>query len=261
MAMRTCTGCGEEKPLTAEYFYRDRRSVSGYCSGCKICCLAYRQKNSERERARVKKWREENPDYRKTYYAVNREKELAQRKKRREENPEKFRARGKKWREENREKVRANDKKYREENREKVRARWKKWREKNPQYERNRRCTDPTYKLHHNLRAGLCCCLRGKAKKSYTLEYIGLDAEQVWEHLESKFTDGMTRENYGEWHIDHIRPLCSFDFDQFKQGSEEYENLIHEAWHYTNLQPLWAKDNRSKSGKWEAEEGVELGVE
>jgi len=258
MAMKTCTGCGEEKPLTAEYFYRDRRSVSRYESSCKICrskkAKRWREENPEEAYARQKKWREENRekvrDYSRKYW-----------KKVYEKNPEKARAQRRKWREENIEKKRAHDKKYREENREKVRARWKKWREKNPHYERNRRCTDPTYKLHHNLRAGLCRCLRGKAKKSYTLEYIDLDAEQVWEHLESKFMDGMTRENYGKWHVDHIRPLCSFDFDQFEQGSEEYENLIHEAWHYTNLQPLWAKDNLSKSGKWEAEEGVGLGVQ
>ena len=192
MAMKTCTGCGEEKPLTAEYFHRYKRSVSGYNTRCKIC------------RNKI------NTEYR-------------------EANPEKASANKKKWREENREKVRA----------------------QKASYIKDRRRSNPALRLHQNLRGGLYSCLSGKQKKSHTLEYVGMDMSELWKHLESKFTDGMTRENYGEWHVDHIRPLCSFDFDQFEQGPEEYENLIHEAWHYTNLQPLWAKDNISKGGKWE----------
>jgi len=234
MEMRTCSRCGEEKPLTAEYFHRDKKSASGYFSyPCKIC----RNKIS-------KKWRKENP-----------EKSQKSSKKFREENPERFLAIQKKWREENRESERLRASKYREENHEKALARGKKWRKANPryntEYRTNRRRSDPTFKLQSNLRSGLWACLSGKQKKSHTLEYVGMDAPKLWKYFESKFTDGMTRENYGEWHVDHIRPLCSFDFDQFKEGSEEYENLIHEAWHYTNLQPLWAKDNMSKQGKWE----------
>ena len=214
MAMRTCIKCGEEKPLTAEYFYRSKVRRCGLVTRCKVC---------------------KNKDMQKYY----------------EENPEKFRARQKKYREANREKLLVGQKKYREANREKIRAHTNKWRKENPDYERSRRRNDPTFRLHRNLRSGLWQCLTGKRKKSHTLEYVGMDKPELWEYLESKFTDGMARENYGEWHVDHIRPLCSFDFDQFKEGSEEYENLLHQAWHYTNLQPLWAKDNLSKHGKWE----------
>lgn len=65
-------------------------------------------------------------------------------------------------------------------------------------------------------------------------------------HLERQFLPGMTWENRGEWHIDHIRPLCSFQFQtpdcpQFR-----------EAWALTNLQPLWAQDNLKKGGRWAA---------
>ena len=191
------------------------------------------------------------------YYEENPEKFRARQKKYREANREKLRVGQKKWREANREKKKAHDKKYYEANREKICAKSKKWRKANPkrstQYKMNRRRSDPTIRLNHHLGTGVWRCLSGKSTKCRTLEYVGIDIEQLWEHFESKFTDGMTRENYGKWHVDHIRPLCSFDFDQFKEGSEEYENMIHEAWRYTNLQPLWAKDNMSKSGKWEGE--------
>lgn len=63
-------------------------------------------------------------------------------------------------------------------------------------------------------------------------------------YLESLFQPGMVWENYGNdgWHIDHVRPLSSFDLLDPVQFSQ--------ACHYTNLQPLWAKDNLSKGNKW-----------
>tara|TARA_R110000824_G_scaffold139589_1_gene304803 strand:+ start:74 stop:883 length:810 start_codon:yes stop_codon:yes gene_type:complete len=267
MAMKTCSECGEEKALTAEYFHRRRSAVSGYQSPCRICknkrAKKYREANREKVLAGQKKWREENRDkllaYGKEYREQNREKCVASVKKWQESNRERRLAGQKKYCEANREKVLAGQKKWRNENPEKVVAGQRKWREENPEkvsasckkYRKARRRNDPTFRLQCNLRTGLWQCLSGKQKKSRTLEYIGIDLEKLWEHFKSKFTDGMTRENYGGWHVDHIRPLCSFDFDLYEEGSEEYENLLHQAWHYTNLQPLWAKDNLSKHSKWE----------
>jgi hypothetical protein len=76
-------------------------------------------------------------------------------------------------------------------------------------------------------------------KKSKTFSMLGCSIEEFWNHLEKQFTDGMTRENYGKWHIDHIIPLSS------AKNQEELERLFH----YSNCQPLWAKDNYSKNNK------------
>ena len=70
---------------------------------------------------------------------------------------------------------------------------------------------------------------------------LGCTPLQLKEHLESKFTGNMTWENYGfyGWHIDHIIPL----------SSAKDEDGLKKLCHYTNLQPLWCKDNLSKGSK------------
>jgi hypothetical protein len=84
-----------------------------------------------------------------------------------------------------------------------------------------------------------------KAGRSWR-EFVPYTLEELMAHLEAKFLPGMTWDNRGEWHIDHIRPLCSFDF----QTPECPQ--FREAWALTNLQPLWAVDNLKKGGRWAA---------
>jgi len=131
---------------------------------------------------------------------------------------------------------------YYHKNKESVCKRTTKYRNDNPEwyreYKRNYR---RKHRLKYNLSRGLWGCLSGKLKKTRTLNYVGCSLEELWLHLESKFTEGMTRENYGSWHVDHKIPLNAFDFT----GSN-YEEQLSIAWNYTNLQPLWAKDNFSK---------------
>jgi hypothetical protein len=80
---------------------------------------------------------------------------------------------------------------------------------------------------------------RGYSKSSKTQDILGIDYEGLVKHIESQFKDGMTWENRGEWHIDHIIPLSS------ATSEDELTKLCH----YTNLQPLWEKDNLEKSNK------------
>ena len=69
-------------------------------------------------------------------------------------------------------------------------------------------------------------------------DIVGMDWPSLKEHLENQFTESMTWDNYGEWHIDHIQPLSKFNLSDDKQ--------LNIACHYTNLQPLWAEDNIRK---------------
>lgn len=76
-------------------------------------------------------------------------------------------------------------------------------------------------------------------KDGRTEQLLGADYKTVKKYIEGLFKDGMTWENHGEWHIDHIVPLAS------AKTEEEIKKLFH----YTNLQPLWAEENLKKHDK------------
>jgi hypothetical protein len=99
--------------------------------------------------------------------------------------------------------------------------------------------------MKHLLGTRIRKALGGYIKKSKkTQDLIGCSIEQLWVHLEKSFKTGMTRENYGKWHMDHIRPCASFDLSK---PEEQYK-----CFHYTNLQALWAHENFSKGSKYVA---------
>jgi hypothetical protein len=70
---------------------------------------------------------------------------------------------------------------------------------------------------------------------------IGCSINELRAHLEAKFKEGMSWENYGKWHIDHIIPCSAFNLTDIQQQQE--------CFNYKNLQPLWAKENWSKGNK------------
>lgn len=91
--------------------------------------------------------------------------------------------------------------------------------------------------VYHTLRrAG-----SGKASKSWT-ELLAFTPEELIVHLERQFTNGMSWENIGKWHVDHIVPLISF------QIKEAGDSEFRAAWALTNLRPLWAEENIRKGG-------------
>ena len=134
------------------------------------------------------------------------------------------------------------DREWRTKNIEKARARnrasYAKNKHKKFKRERERLQEDPIARMIKNYRNRTRDTY--KDKKS-SLDLLGCSGAELAQHLEKQFQEGMTHDNYGEWHIDHIRPIASFDLSNPKEAEE--------CFHYTNLQPLWAIDNLTKGSK------------
>ena len=101
---------------------------------------------------------------------------------------------------------------------------------------------DACFRLVNNIRRRISNALHGRSKAAHTLELLGCTVEQCYAHLEKQFTPGMSWENRAEWHVDHIRPIASYDISVPAQQRA--------CFHYTNLQPLWARDNLRKGAKY-----------
>ena len=108
-------------------------------------------------------------------------------------------------------------------------------------YQRKKRGEDPIYKLKGNLRGVVRRAITraGYSKNTQTHELIGCSYDDLKLHLESKFTKGMSWDNMGDWHVDHILPLAA----------ATTESEILKLCHYSNLQPLWARVNLRKGDK------------
>lgn len=131
----------------------------------------------------------------------------------------------------------AYESKWRSENKEKYAEAKKQWNRRNAKYFVDYRNSSPSKRIAHALRTRLNRLIRkGRAVKN-----LGCSISEFLVYLENKFQDGMNWDNYGKWHIDHIKPLSSFDLTDSK-------SLIL-ACHYSNLQPLWAAENISKYNK------------
>jgi len=113
-------------------------------------------------------------------------------------------------------------------------------------YDKKRAQTIP-WKMKNRLRVRLRYALlapkyNGRAKKcNNTMRLTGCTTAQLCDHLQKQFTEGMSWDNYGQWHIDHIKPCAAFDLTDDTQQ--------HACFHFTNLQPLWATDNLRKGAR------------
>ena len=104
---------------------------------------------------------------------------------------------------------------------------------------------NPNSAISNLLRARLYEAVKGKTNSASTAELIGCSIRRFIGQLESQFEGGMTLKNHGEWHIDHRRPCASFNL-----VNEEEQRM---CFHHTNLQPMWAPENLTKSDSFDEE--------
>ena len=184
--------------------------------------------------ARQYKTSEKQREQSNVYYAANRERVLAYYKELPEDVKERRRARARAWRARNKVRKALYDQKWREENR----SRW---------LELQREMgSKPERRMVTNLRRRLRGFVRVKKGKSSA--FFGCTPEFLRKHIEQQFKLGMTWENYGAWHIDHIKPCASFDLTKPEERRA--------CFHWSNLSPLWAADNIAKGAKIFIVEGV-----
>lgn len=203
--MKICSTCKIEKELNK--FALNKRGKYGVHSRCKICTKEYTRKNYVNNIEKRKEDREFRKDKMKQYYI------------------------------ENKERLKEYYKQYKEQNKDYYKEYYK-------NYVYNRRKKDSLFKFKSNTRSLIRTtfkrCVNPLTKNKNTESILGCTIEDFRLYIESKFTDGMTLDNYGKWHLDHIKPIA------LATTKEEVIELNH----YTNFQPLWAIDNLIKGSKY-----------
>lgn len=208
--MKTCSKCNITKDLCS--YNKRANSIDGLRPDCKDCrsieTKKYRENNPEKIRLHNHKFYYLDKDKRNKYHSE--------------------------WRGKNREYLR----KYSSDN---YKKNISENRTKRNSYVKNKRSIDELYKLRQNYRNRVKAFLRHSkiSTSKRTSELLGCNYDTFKSYLEPMFMDGMNWSNYGDWHIDHIKPLSL--------ATNESELVV--LCHYTNLQPLWAKDNLIKGNK------------
>ena len=211
MDTKICSRCEIEK--ASQEFYPDKSKKSGLSSRCRKCVFEA-----------TTEWKQKNPDkckdHLKAHYIAHSTQVQTYHKKRYQEKKESILASNADWRKRN-----------------KQRHSYLSQRNK-----KKRMAEDPSVKIAEYQRVRIRRALMGIDKSQSTRQLLGCSAEFLRGHLQAQFQPGMTWENYGEWHVDHIRPCASFNL-----ANPGHQQI---CFHYTNLQPLWAIDNLKKSDRY-----------
>lgn len=226
MKTKVCQICKKRKKVTE--YYLGKNGTLRFC--CKQChsdrAKIYYQSNKNIIRTKQKK-----------YYKNNTEECLKRNINWKNNNLEKYNKSIMNWRKNNIEKRKLQSKNYYQNNKTKIVKRHKR-------YKKLKYKNDLNYRILDILRSRLNSAIRRKGKKhNSAIKLVGCSINTLQKHLEKQFKDGMNWNNYGfyGWHIDHIIPCSSFDLTNIEQQKI--------CFHYTNLQPLWAKDNLSKGNR------------
>lgn len=261
--MKICNRCNTNKDNTD--FSKKGRNKDGLSNWCKCCSKEYLKlyyinnkeslngknrenyyKNVENYKLKSKEYREKNKEYYseyfKEYYLDNKEKLNEYKKEYYQENKPEYLERSKSWRENNVNEYSEYLKGWRENNPEYSKEYLKEWwilnSHKRKIYWKNIRNNNPHY-IAWRSSLSLALSRMNKEKIGHTIDLLGYSPSDLKIHIENLFKDGMSWENWGEWHIDHIIPISKFD-------SNTPINIVNDL---NNLQPLWAFENLSKSNK------------
>jgi len=238
------------------YYEANKEKIKAYAR-------EYGKINRLKKNAQQKIYRENNKKKEVDYYNTNKEKIKAYQ----QANKEKIKATRKLYNKKNKEKIKATKKKYIELNRERLliqkREHYATNREQilirrkvlsnNPENIKHRRAkdrerynkkynTNPQFRLSRNMSRVIGRSLKNK-KGAHWEELVGYTIENLIKHLEKQFVNGMTWENYGEWHLEHKTPQSVFNYTD--PGHRDFKR----CWALKNLQPMWAKDNLKKGAK------------
>ena len=193
---------------------------------------AYQKKHRERLNAYVRaRYDEEKKAKRRRYYQENRERIL--------ENKKTYYAKKQPeicaYRKRNAKRLSKANSVWHRENRDRIRER--------KRLESRRRRERPTSHIAGSIRRRLSKLLNGQRSPARTEALVGCSFVELRGHLERQFRKGMSWENYGfrGWHIDHILPCSAFDLSR--------EEELRRCFHFTNLRPLWARENLRKGAK------------
>lgn len=239
-----CKNCGSiaerTKRVSREYcgdacYAERKRMLRRACQDpvCEICGTEFKRTgNRQKYCAACKVVRARQ--YKRNYNALNDEHVTAQRReymaKARARDPDKARNRDRDWLARHKDEV--NAKRRSPERRAKAARRLR---------ERSRR--DPRLVVHNRMASAIYQAIRdGKAGRKWEA-IVGYSLDDLCRHLERQFQPGMTWENMGRWHIDHIIPKALFEY-----RCAEDEGF-RAAWALTNLRPLWASENQAKSAR------------
>jgi hypothetical protein len=224
MENKKCSKCGYIKNISL--FSKNNKTKDKLHCSCKECDKEKYHKNREQNILKMRDYKKNNPEKIKTYYLKNQEKYEKYRDSKKEETKDYM----KKYYNDNLDKRKL----YLEETKEERRI-------KRNIFEKQKRESDPLYKIKIYVRNRIGFYLKKTeiSKKNTTFQLVGCSPLELKIYLEQKFINGMSWENQGKWHIDHIIPL----------SSATNEDGLYKLCHFTNLQPMWAIDNIKKGAK------------
>ena len=222
-----CSNCGLKKDVSE--FYKRKDTKTGYRKECKQCRLLKDKNYYSINKEQIKKQQL-------LYYEKNKEQINKIRREKHQLNKEKDNEKTREYAKKHRNELAQYAKNYRVKFKDEINNK------KNKIYH-ERMENDSLYKIKILLRSSINNYLknRGIKKNKKTEEILGCSLEEFKQYIENKFQEGMSWNNKGKWHLDHIIPMASATNEQ------EAINLCH----YSNFQPLWAIDNLKKGAKYE----------